>query len=400
MHTTRANTILFSCLTLLALLPFNPAYAADWSYSSDGLTGSLWALTDQSLDSEPYVREEVGFYGGKMYWRSTSSYVFDEIHGFSITGPGIKGDRRYCGFLINPKSLIGPNLYVVWGRVNIMEQALTMKAIGIAGIVPDFVRLHPAFNRKITFHRIFESGWFPPLASPPILQHWKSVTPVGTFDGGVLWTLGIDNSTGKRIIAGIADPEDARYFLPEPVVTLPLNENHEVRGIAADGDFIWYTEFHSESIYQFTKTGEPVASFLAPGDPSGIFVKDGTIWYVARQARSINKCDMNGSCYTAITLPFYNPYGIAFDGTYFWVTESLYGRMLYKIDMDGNIVSFIYPPTGGKTGNGPLTNPYSIALSGSNLWLFGIGGKPGSFGWDLYKLDIADLQKNPVMTNE
>ncbi len=196
-------------------------------------------------------------------------------------------------------------------------------------------------------------------------------------------------------------PRTLVIFCPNRSLRYPLTENHEVRGIAADGDFIWYTEFHSESIYKFTKTGEPVASFRAPGDPRGIFVKDGTVWYVAGQARSINKCDMNGFCDTAIPLPFDNPYGIAFDGTYFWVTDSIYGKMLYKIDMDGNIVSLIYPPTGGRTGNGPLSTPYSIALSGSNLWLFGIGGEPGSFGWDiLYKLDITELQKNPVMNNE
>ncbi len=458
MLTTRAKTILLSCLTLLALLPFSPADAADWSYSSDGppeqlqaiwgsdaiktlsvvqigrqaaianslllqagdihfsfgdcagtlevddimedINGSLWAFTNQSLYSEKYAREEVAFYGGTMYWRSTSTYVFDEVYGFSISRSDLNGDMHYSGFLINPKSLLGANLYIVWGRVNLKEPALTMKAVGMAGLLPDFVRLRPVFNRKITFHRKTDTGWSLPLASPPVLQHWKSVSPVGTFDGGVLWTLGIDNSTGKRIIAGIADPEDAGYFLPEPTVAVLLPSEHNVRGVAVEGNYIWYTEYNTEKIYQITKDGDNVTSFSAPGATSGIVVKDGRIWYVDNAGSTIYTCDMNGTCGRAISLPFNNPYGIAFDGTYFWVTDSIYGKMLYKIDMDGNIVSLIYPPTGGRTGNGPLSTPYSIALSGSNLWLFGIGGEPGSFGWDLYKLDIAELQKIPVMNNE
>lgn len=45
---------------------------AEVQASVEDINGSLWYTRDGSIDSDWYDREEVGFYGGKMYWRASS----------------------------------------------------------------------------------------------------------------------------------------------------------------------------------------------------------------------------------------------------------------------------------------------------------------------------------------
>lgn len=204
----------------------------------------------------------------------------------------------------------------------------------------------------------------------------------------MLWKQGFDDFTGQRIIEGIAEPDGGGFFLPEPTVKVPLPAGHLVQGIAVDGDYIWYPEGSTGSIYKITKDGDAVISFSDPNANAGIFVKDGYVWCVS--SRAIYKYDIGGNYVGSIQLPLHHAYGIAFDGTSFWITESVYVNMLYQIDKQGNIVNLIYPPGSAKRPNGPLKTPYSIVVSGTNLWVFSFGG--------LYKLDIAELQKLPAET--
>jgi hypothetical protein len=90
----------------------------------------------------------------------------------------------------------------------------------------------------------------------------------------------------------------------------------------------------------------------------------------------------------AMRTPGYQPSGLAYDGTYLYVSEDSGFRRIYKLDPQTGTVkgSFLAPSPTGFDGNG---NPNGLAYDGNNGHLFVIDVGTDSGGGIVYEIDTS-----------
>jgi DNA-binding beta-propeller fold protein YncE len=86
---------------------------------------------------------------------------------------------------------------------------------------------------------------------------------------------------------------------------------------------------------------------------------DGTSVWTANQSGSVSRIDPDSGATTNITTGFSQPYGIVFDGTNLWVTDSGASPALKKLDASGAILQSV--PLG--------IGPRFPVFDGSNIWV-------------------------------
>lgn len=108
-------------------------------------------------------------------------------------------------------------------------------------------------------------------------------------------------------------------------------------GVAWDGADVWHSGFVQNLTLINSNTGATIRSIPAPGiAPRGLEWVNETLWVVdtnSNPADAIYQIDpSDGTVLRHIQLSGANfPYGVAFDGEYFWVTDLLLAK-IYKVD--------------------------------------------------------------------
>jgi len=106
--------------------------------------------------------------------------------------------------------------------------------------------------------------------------------------------------------------------------------------------------------------GSVVSSFASPGPDSYGLAFDGTYLWVSDITNDrIYKITTSGSVVSSFASPGPSSAGLAFDGTYLWVSDYSNDR-IYKITTSGSVVSSFASP-------GP--NSYGLAFDGTYLWV-------------------------------
>jgi streptogramin lyase len=108
-----------------------------------------------------------------------------------------------------------------------------------------------------------------------------------------------------------------------------------VYGIAWDGTVFWCTSNNEQSIYRYNPNTNTVAATYSLGSgvsPEGDAFVNGYL-YVCTNG-TINKCTPSPfNTVAAYRIPGIQAFGIAFDGTKYWVsgTDANYKTLLYKV---------------------------------------------------------------------
>ncbi len=193
------------------------------------------------------------------------------------------------------------------------------------------------------------------------------------FDGDFLWV-----SNGDKVI----------YQMDTEGVIVDFIET-EVggRAITVDGDFFWVINWEGDYLHKLDRNGALVDLIEVPVVCKSMDIACSTDWFWIADdfADKIYQLDKNGNLVGSFDAPGIEPSGIAFDGTWLWVVADdpiIEGkekrlRKIFKLDMTGSVVDWIYAP-GGRDANG-------LADGGDYLW-FLAALKKGSSESTIFKI--------------
>lgn len=109
---------------------------------------------------------------------------------------------------------------------------------------------------------------------------------------------------------------------------LPLSPDTVTTGLTWDGDHLWLADTKHRQIMQVDPSDMAIVrSFPAPGNESrglawGDLASDGnSLWYLHSEEKLIYQMNPGGTVIGTWTAPGDDPWGLAFDGEYFWIGE-------------------------------------------------------------------------------
>jgi len=161
------------------------------------------------------------------------------------------------------------------------------------------------------------------------------------------------------------------------------------RGIAFDGQSLWVNDFTALKVFEISpETGEILSSFEIPemGSGSSGIAWDGEYLYLVdwlkrnQPGAPLYKVDRQGNLIDTIYLEKGGGASITFDGQYFWVSPSAFGKGILKYDKNGKLAGEIYSVAFGGE---------AIAHDGEYLWVLHRTQEL----WNdpkLYKIEILD----------
>ncbi len=191
-----------------------------------------------------------------------------------------------------------------------------------------------------------------------------------TYDGSNLWIASNQGpiykiDTSGNVLTSFAVPEDPA-------------------GLAFDGSNLWYTSTDFDNIYGITTTGSNTATFGTECcDPRGMTYNGNNLAYVNYWLNKVNVINSSGGLINSINVPA-NPFslrGLTHDGSSYYVSQqdfSSTGKIL-QLDASGGIVDSFNTP-------GPA--PYGLTFDGTYFWLL------ETFPTKIYQLDILT---NPIL---
>jgi hypothetical protein len=155
-----------------------------------------------------------------------------------------------------------------------------------------------------------------------------------TFDGTSLWAVG-----GLDVAPVIfrLDPTDGSV---QESFDAPAGEH---RGLAWDGENLWYASQATSTIYQIDPSnGNVLNSFATPGSqPRGLTWAAGSLWhndFTGSVGTVYRLFPENGTVLDQFASPVTHPLGLTWDGTHLWtaqLTAVVEDRTLVRFDTDG-----------------------------------------------------------------
>jgi Zinc carboxypeptidase len=152
------------------------------------------------------------------------------------------------------------------------------------------------------------------------------------------------------------------------------------RGLAFDGTYVNLADANTNLIYKLSTADGSVVDAVDPYDnwgasdmdPTGITFIDGDMWLTDEET-GIKKLFNNTSYYrdldsfeyfskgnTSFETPSYNPKGLVYDGTFFWVVDD-YNNRLYKINASTGVTV--------SSCQTPWSRPNGLAYNGGSLYI-------------------------------
>lgn len=164
------------------------------------------------------------------------------------------------------------------------------------------------------------------------------------WDGKYLWTC-TDQSTSLYLY------DVARKTLADTVmINLDNIKNSDkvvLKWLAWDGEFLWasyFAGYSSRFIQIDIKTGKAINSFYSDSAPRGIAAQDEYVWSVCyngpekaalidQRVMSQDPVKLFSSRKFLQQTPSQEPYGLAFDGSYFWSADASTQR-IYRVQWE------------------------------------------------------------------
>ncbi len=184
------------------------------------------------------------------------------------------------------------------------------------------------------------------------------------FDGRYLWCNNFTDGSLYKI-----DPQDGSVVAHYQGGGLPTSPE----GLAWDGEHLWSCHWHTGIIFKLRETSEGmeiVDSFAKPagsGSSVGLGWDGSNLWLTCWpnppqfQFGQIYKLDpSNGQVLAMHELPVYWIEDLAWDGTYFWSADWLFG-VGFAIDVATGDTLHTY--------DAPGPNPVGTAWDGTHLWI-------------------------------
>jgi len=139
------------------------------------------------------------------------------------------------------------------------------------------------------------------------------------WDGMSLWCHDDDQKKIKKI-----NPADGSILF----ISRELPDY--IRGIAFDGSSFWLSGYYPSPTYKYDPVSNSIVDSLPNFNEGALAFGRGHLYYIA--SGNIHKASLNPfNVVTAYEIPGRYLYGIAFDGTDFWVSTS---NTLYKVKLD------------------------------------------------------------------
>ena len=200
------------------------------------------------------------------------------------------------------------------------------------------------------------------------------------WDNGYLWaSVGHFSATYPGMIFNIDTDGNilSSFAAPGESALGPHNS-----GLAFDGTYLWSVNFLDEKIYKISESGDILGSIPAPsGVSSGITWDGENLWVCEWFTYKIYKINSeNGQILASFNAPDFEksyPFGLAWDGTYLWVSNS---KGIYRMDSKTGALL-------ASCNDSALTNglAYGLTWDGECLW----GGS-----WisdEIIKIDVSSF---------
>ncbi len=164
-----------------------------------------------------------------------------------------------------------------------------------------------------------------------------------TFDGTWLWAVG---GTDAGPIIFRLSPTNGSV---QQSFNAPAGDH---RGLAWDGQNLWYSSHATGTIYQINPSnGNVLNSFASPGaNPRGLTWVAGSLWHNATTAGVATVYQLNptnGAVVTSVASPVADPLGLTWDGTHLWTAQLatvVADRTLVRFGTDGVVDSQLPNP--------------------------------------------------------
>ena len=187
------------------------------------------------------------------------------------------------------------------------------------------------------------------------------------FDGTWLWAVG---GSGASPVIYRLDPTDGSV---EQSFAAPGADH---RGLAWDGQNLWYASHATLTIYQIDPIdGTVLNSFTTPGtQPRGLTWVDGSLWHndsTGDPGTVYRLFPENGTVLSQFTSPVSDPLGLTWDGTHFWtaqITSVVADRTLVRFNNTGAVDTNI---------PNPGTLPIGLTFQPAGPWLWAADNAEG-----------------------
>jgi DNA-binding beta-propeller fold protein YncE len=156
------------------------------------------------------------------------------------------------------------------------------------------------------------------------LPFYRPLTWTGiTWDGNdYIW---IANNELKAI-AGF----NIQKVTSDRLVAFPLDlkEMPIVTGLTWDGSNFWVSDVANGMIYELDlATGKRLKGFSYDGTPNGLVWGDNELWVVSKDRLAIERVSLTGERLQSLAIQGTWPSGLAWDGKYFWYSDSNEGTI-------------------------------------------------------------------------
>jgi len=149
------------------------------------------------------------------------------------------------------------------------------------------------------------------------------------------------------------------YSAPGDIIKAWKAPGENCTGLAWDGKNLWVVDQKSRTLFKLNQDGQVIKKFSAPSYwPVGLTFDGKTLWLVDERG-GIPKIDdfyqgyiyqidtATGNIIKSQELPFVQPVGIAFDGTYFWTIDDKEKKLISFSGEDGTAFKeYVYPAPG------------------------------------------------------
>ena len=149
------------------------------------------------------------------------------------------------------------------------------------------------------------------------------------------------------------------------------------KGLAFDGEFLWYVDYGQRKIYKYDTTGNVKTRFSSRFYTTGLTFDGEFLWCAESRDDKIYKLDTTGNVITSFSSPGSYPTGLTFDGVFLWCADSDSDR-IYKLDATGNVITSF---------SSPGSCPEGLAFDGNFLWC------ADSSSDRIYKLSVNRLDE-------
>lgn len=153
--------------------------------------------------------------------------------------------------------------------------------------------------------------------------------------------------------------------------------SNSMHDLAFDGANLWVADATNENarICKLSASGSVLSSFTSPGDHPYGLTFNGPYWYVFDQVmQKIYR--INPAAVNYFSKPALNADYLTTQGSYYWVVDKS-AYLVYKLDQSGTKLTDFQSPS---------TQPAGIVYDGTNLWV--LSGYGYTFD-KLYKLNLS-----------